>query len=107
MYAIRQTIVVTGDTNEYITNATNLTLTNLTPYTTYAWTIAASTSVGRGPYSTVVNVLMPEDGMQVKFSIINIASILIARFILTFHLQHQLELHRTFLESPRLQRVSI
>ena len=63
MYTIMQMVVLTGDSNEYITNNTNMTLANLTPHATYVWTIAASTSVGRGPYSTAVNIIMPEDGM--------------------------------------------
>lgn len=63
VYTIMQTVVATGDSIEYVTNNTNMTLTDLTPHTTYAWAIAASTSVGRGPYSTTVNVIMPEDGM--------------------------------------------
>ena len=41
---------------------TTLTLSNLSPYTTYTWVIAASTSVGRGPFSTTLNILTPEDG---------------------------------------------
>lgn len=56
-------MVATGDSNEYETNTTNLEITNLTPYTSYAWAIAASTTVGRGPFSTTVNVITPEDGM--------------------------------------------
>ena len=54
--------LTTGEENEYTTTNTNITVTNLSPYTTYVWTIAASTSVGIGPNSTAINVLMPEDG---------------------------------------------
>ena len=50
---------------EYITNTTNLTIADLSPHTAYAWRIAASTSVGIGPFSTTVNVIMPEDGKYV------------------------------------------
>lgn len=63
MYTIMQMIVLTGDSNEYVTNSTHMTVTDLTPHATYVWTIAASTSVGRGPYSTALNHIMPEEGM--------------------------------------------
>ena len=59
-YTIRQ---VTGDQDEYYaTNATHFELTDLIPNTGYTFTIAASTSVGTGPYSPIVNVITPEDG---------------------------------------------
>lgn len=35
----------------------------LRPFTTYYYIIAASTAIGRGPFSTVFTLLMPEDGM--------------------------------------------
>ena len=63
MYTIMLTVVLSRDSYEYVTNITNMTLSNLTPYATYVWTIAATTSVGRGPYSTAINIIMPEDGM--------------------------------------------
>lgn len=47
---------------EYITNTTHLELTDLTPHTSYVFTVAASTSVGIGPYSTGYNIITPEDG---------------------------------------------
>lgn len=61
-YTLRWSLVTTGEHNEYTTTATNITVTSLLPYTTYVWTITASTTVGIGPYSTAINVLMPEDG---------------------------------------------
>lgn len=48
---------------EVDSNSTSLTLHQLSPYTPYIWVIAASTRVGRGPFSTTLNVLTPEDGM--------------------------------------------
>jgi hypothetical protein len=60
-YTLWWSLLTTGEENEYTTTNTNITVTNLSPYTTYVWTIAASTSVGIGPNSTAINVLMPED----------------------------------------------
>ena len=64
-YTVRWSLV-TGEQDEYTTTNTNITVTDLSPYTTYVWTIAASTSVGIGPYSTAINILMPEDGIIYK-----------------------------------------
>ena len=61
-YTIRWTLTPSEGESEYTTTNTNITVSNLTPHTTYVWTIAASTSVGIGPYSTAVNILMPEAG---------------------------------------------
>ena len=63
-YTITQTELVTGEVNQFSTNATNLMLTNLSPYTTYTWVIAASTVIGQGPFSTTITLLMPEDGID-------------------------------------------
>lgn len=62
-YTLRWSSVNGPDVNENTTANTNITLSNLTPFTNYAWTIAASTIVGIGPFSTTVNFVMPEDGM--------------------------------------------
>ena len=42
---------------------TSVTVTTLRPYTTYLCIIAASTSVGMGPFSTILSILTLEDGM--------------------------------------------
>ena len=44
---------------------TSLTVSTLQPFTTYFCIIAASTSVGMGPFSTVVTLQTPEDGTLV------------------------------------------
>ena len=36
----------------------------LTPFTTYEFTIAASTEVGLGPFSETISILTPEDGKR-------------------------------------------
>ena len=38
----------------------------LQPFTTYYFIIAASTIVGRGPFSTIITLQMPEDGMLIS-----------------------------------------
>ena len=62
-YTVRWSLAATGAVNEHTTAATNITVSDLNPHTTYVWIIAASTSIGTGPYSTAVNVLMPEEGI--------------------------------------------
>lgn len=61
-YHVIQTEVSTGDIDQFTTNTTNLYIENLSPFTTYTWAIAASTTVGQGPFSTTISLLMPEDG---------------------------------------------
>lgn len=61
-YLVSVTVVETGQMFEINTTATTYQLFQLTPYTTYTFTIAASTEVGLGPYSTLISVQTPEDG---------------------------------------------
>ena len=63
-YTINVSAVETGEEFQLISTNTLLTVTNLRPYTTYQCIIAASTSVGIGPFSTVVTVITPEDGKK-------------------------------------------
>ena len=42
---------------------TSLTVDSLLPFTTYSCSIAASTSVGLGPFSTFLSITTLEDGM--------------------------------------------
>lgn len=42
--------------------STMFRLEGLTPYTNYRFTIAASTEVGLGPFSSPITVRTPEDG---------------------------------------------
>lgn len=41
---------------------TSITVTSLLPFTTYSYAISASTSVGPGPFNTLLTVTTPEDG---------------------------------------------
>ena len=63
-YIINVSAVETGEDFQLISTNTSLTVTHLRPYTTYQCIIAASTSVGIGPFSTVVTVITPEDGKR-------------------------------------------
>ncbi len=61
-YLISVTINETGENFVLSTNDTSLSITGLRPYRTYICTIAASTSVGVGPYTMGVIVETLEDG---------------------------------------------
>ena len=63
-YTINVSAVETGEDFQLISTNTSLIVTYLRPYTTYQCIIAASTSVGIGPFSTVVTVITPEDGKK-------------------------------------------
>ena len=62
LYVINVTVVGTGQTFQLTSTTTILTVTNLTPYTTYICIIAAVTSAGTGPFSTQFTVSTPQDG---------------------------------------------
>ena len=47
---------------------TSITISSLTPFTNYFCLIAASTSAGRGPFSTILNLNTPEDGKKTKLA---------------------------------------
>ena len=61
-YTINVTAVETGEEFQFTSNTTIFTITTLRPFTTYLCTIAASTSIGLGPFSTVFTLRTPEDG---------------------------------------------
>ena len=61
-YLIAVSVIETQEMFEINTTMTMFRLLGLTPYTTYEFTIAASTEVGLGPYSAAVSVQTPEDG---------------------------------------------
>ena len=44
-----------------------LTVTGLRPFTSYSFTVTASTSVGSGPASPSEPIMTPEDGMDLLF----------------------------------------
>ena len=70
-YTINVTAVETREEFEINTdNSTFTTVSNLRPFTTYQFIIAASTSVGMGPFSTVFTHNTPQDG-KIHYSIVN------------------------------------
>ena len=62
-YTINVTVADSGEMFQLTSTTTSLTVSTLQPFTTYFCIIAASTSVGMGPFSTVVTFQTPEDGM--------------------------------------------
>ena len=63
LYTINVTVADSGEMFQLTSTTTSLTVSTLQPFTTYFCIIAASTSVGMGPFSTVVTLQTPEDGM--------------------------------------------
>lgn len=61
-YFINVTEADRGETFQETTNETSLSVYTLQPFTTYFCIIAASTSAGIGPYSTVFTIQTPQDG---------------------------------------------
>ena len=62
-YVINLTLTVgTGDVSQYSSSSDNITIGTLHPFTAYAFTVAAQTSVGTGPYTISSTVMTPEDG---------------------------------------------
>ena len=60
------TVVVTngqsGEEQIYVTDVTALNLSSLSPYTVYEVQVAANTTIGMGPFTTLMTFLTPEDG---------------------------------------------
>ena len=63
-YVINVTNTRRSETLQYTSNTTALTLSTLSPYTTYYCIVAARTSVGAGPFSTVITLNTPQDGKK-------------------------------------------
>ena len=61
-YVINVTNTRRSETLQYTSNTTALTLSTLSPYTTYYYIVAARTSAGTGPFSAVITLLTPQDG---------------------------------------------
>ena len=62
-YTINITGLDTGERYQQLSASNNLTIESLSPFSTYICVIAARTSVGIGPFSTVVTVQTLEDGV--------------------------------------------
>lgn len=63
LYTITVTYVETGATYSLTTTNTMLTVSSLTPFKTYQFSVAASTAVGQGPYTPQLSVTTLMDGM--------------------------------------------
>ena len=63
-YVINVTNTRRSETLQYTSNTTALTLSTLSPYTTYYCILAAQTSVGTGPFSAVITLRTPPDGKK-------------------------------------------
>ena len=61
-YTVIVTNMETGEEQTYVTELTSLSLSSLSPYTTYESEAAANTIIGMGPFTTSIVFLTPEDG---------------------------------------------
>ena len=61
-YGIVLTAVNGGAALHFTTNDTQFTATGLKPYTIYSCVVAAQTSIGIGPYSSVLTIISDESG---------------------------------------------
>ena len=68
-YIINVTALDTGVISQIITSDLNLTLDMLTPFSTYAFIVAARTSIGAGPFSTDLTIQTLEDGKTLTRSL--------------------------------------
>ena len=68
-YSIVLTAVNGGSTLYFTANDTQFTATGLKPYTIYSCVVAAQTSIGTGPYSSVLTITSDEAGMLVMFMV--------------------------------------
>lgn len=59
-YTVTLSSVSSAETRRLTTTDTNLTVTSLSPYTTYECIVAAFTSVGEGPPSSIILVQTEE-----------------------------------------------
>lgn len=69
-YTVKVENTDSGDTNLFTTTETVYTVDTLTPYQNYNISVAASTVVGRGPFSASTSVVTPEDGKNLYEHII-------------------------------------
>ena len=62
-YIINATVVQSSERLQFFSESTSLVVDTLTPYRTYILFVAASTSVGIGPFTTsIVTIQTPQDG---------------------------------------------
>ncbi len=61
-YKVKLREVNTGQTSLLPTHSTSIEANTVHPAYTYEYSVAASTAVGYGPFSDLVNITTPEDG---------------------------------------------
>jgi len=63
-YVINASVVAVDSPEIFqrLSDSTTLTVNDLIPFTTYLLIVAASTSVGIGPFTPILTVQTPEDG---------------------------------------------
>lgn len=61
-YVINMTILATREVLQFLTFDSNYTVNFLQPFTVYNLIVAATTSAGIGPFSTVLTIQTLEDG---------------------------------------------
>ena len=81
-YIINITAVERGEAMQLQSQSINITV-DVYPYTSYTFIIAATTSVGSGPYSTVITVRTPPEGRSQNEALLHMNGIwvLITTFI--------------------------
>ena len=68
-YTISVSVLETGESFTYTTSDPTLELTGLKIYTTYIIQVAASTSVGQGPFTQEFNITTLEEGNSKIYTI--------------------------------------
>ena len=63
-YVINVTEADSGVSFQLFSRNTSLSVSSLLPFTSYNFLIAASTSIGVGPFSRLLTLQTPEDGMS-------------------------------------------
>ena len=71
-YTISVSVQETGESFIYTTSDTTYSFTALKPYRTYDITIAASTSVGTGPYSDIFMLTTAESSKSYMYDFISL-----------------------------------
>ena len=84
-YTINLTNTRRNETLQYTSNTTALTLSTLSPYTTYRCTVAARTSVGTGPYTPILTLQTLQDGKKSYSPVVEYCTLTILFFLFQFH----------------------
>ena len=69
-YTVKVENTGSGETSLFTTTETVYTVSTLIPYQSYNISVAASTMVGRGPFSASTSIITPEDGKKIICKVI-------------------------------------